>query len=153
MSENGTVWWTELNTHHPEKAKTFYTGLFGWQAHTSAMADMSRPPKPGEPGYTTFMRDGKPAFGCFHMEGEMFKHAPDHWFTYFHVADVDASARAVVSGGGKIIRPAWDIPNVGRIAIVQDVNGGTFGLGKPAMQAAAEPAPKKAPAKAKKMKA
>ena len=146
MSDSGTVWWTELNTHHPEKAKKFYTQLFGWQAHTSAMADMTRPPKPGEPAYTTFMQGGKPAFGCFHMEGEMFKHAPDHWFTYFHAADVDASARAVVAGGGKIIRPAWDIPGVGRIAIVQDVNGAMFGLGKPAMAAAAaEPAKKAAP--------
>ena len=151
MAEHGTVWWTELNTHHPDKARKFWTELMGWKAHVTAMGDMSRPPKPGEASYTSFMRGDQPAAGCFHMEGEMFKHAPDHWFTYFAVTDVDMSAKATVAAGGKIVRPAFDIPGVGRIAIVQDVNGCTFGLGKPAMMPAA-PAAKKAPAKAKKAK-
>jgi predicted enzyme related to lactoylglutathione lyase len=151
MSEHGTVWWTELNTHHPEKARKFWTEVMGWKAHVTAMGDMSRPPKPGEPSYTTFMNGEKPAGGCFHMEGEMFKHVPDHWFTYFQVNDVDASSKVVVAAGGKVVRPAWDIPGVGRIAVVQDVNGCTFGLGKPAMQMPAA-APAKAPAKAKKAK-
>ena len=154
MSEHGEVWWTELNTHHPEKARKFYTEIMGWKAHTTAMADMSRPPKPGEPSYTTFMMGEKPGCGCFHMEGEMFKGVPDHWFTYFSVKDADAAAKAVTAAGGKVIRQPWDIPGVGRIAILQDVNGGMFGVGKPAMaMAAAAPAPAKAPAKAKKAKA
>lgn len=152
MSANGSVWWNELNTHHPDKAKKFYTHLFGMTAHTAAMADMTRPPKAGESGYTTFMRDGRPMLGCMHLEGEMFKHVPDHWFTYFHSDNVDASVSGVVAGGGTIVRPAWDIPGVGRIAIVKDVNGAMFGLGKPAMAAPTE-APKKAPAKARKAKA
>ena len=150
MSVNPTVWWTELNTHHPEKARKFYTEAFGWTGHVAAMADMSRAPQPGEPSYTTFMHDGKPALGCFTLEGEMFKHVPDHWFTYFHSTDVDKSVAAVVKAGGKVQRPAWDIPGVGRIAIVADSNGGVFGLGKPAAMSApqAEPA-KAAPAKKK----
>ena len=154
MADQGTVWWTELNTHHADKAKKFYTQLFDWSAHTSAMADMSRPPKPGEPAYTTFMRNGQPAFGCFHLEGEMFKNVPDHWFTYFHSSDVDASVKAVVAAGGKVQRPAWDIPGVGRIAIVADVNGAMFGLGKPAPMAAPAAAPEamKPASKAKKIK-
>lgn len=157
MSGHGSVWWTELNTHHPEKAKKFYTHLLGVTAHTAAMADMSRPPKPGEPGYTTFMHDGKPILGCMHLEGEAFKHVPDHWFTYFHTDNVDESVGMVTAGGGGVIRPGFDIPGVGRIAIVKDVNGAVFGLGKPAPMSApaAEmaPAKKAAPAKAKKAKA
>lgn len=155
MTEPGTVWWTELNTHHPEKAQKFYTHLFDWTAHTSAMADMSRPAKPGEPAYTTFMRGGQPAFGCFHLDGEMFKNVPDHWFTYFHTTDVDASVRAVLAAGGKVHKPAWDVPGVGRIAVVADANGAVFGLGKPAMMAApaATTPANKATAKAKKAKA
>jgi len=150
MSQNGTVWWTELNTHHPDKAKKFYTELFGWQAHTTAMTDMSRPPKAGEPAYTAFKRDGQAAFGCFHMDQvpEM-KQVPDHWFTYFHVDDVDKTATAIVAAGGKVMRAPWDIPGVGRIAIVSDVNGAMFGLGKPAPMGATEPAPKAKPKKAK----
>jgi len=152
MSGHGTVWWNELNTHHPEKAVKFYTEIFGWKAHTASMADMSRPPKPGEPAYTTFMRDGQPAFGCINLNTiPGMDHVPEHWFTYFHVDDVDKTAKAIASAGGKVVRPPWDIPGVGRIAIVSDVNGGMFGLGKPAMMAASEP--KKAAPKAKKAKA
>jgi len=157
MSGHGSVWWTELNTHHPEKAKKFYTEVLGVSAHTSSMVDMTRPPKPGEPGYTTFMHDGKPVLGCFHMEGEMFKGVPDHWFTYFHTDNVESSVGMVTKAGGSVVRPAWDIKGVGRIAIVKDVNGAVFGLGKPEpmMMPAAAGAPEKkaAPAKAKKAKA
>lgn len=162
MTENGTVWWTELNTHHPKKAEKFYTELFGWQARTTALGDMSRPAKADEPGYTTFMRDGMPAFGCFHMEHVPdMKHVPEHWFTYFRVEDVDKSTAKVVAAGGKVMHAPWDIPGVGRIAIVQDSSGAAFGLGKPAMEMpAAAPAAAtvkekatKAPSKAKKPKA
>jgi len=154
MSGHGTVWWNELNTHHPEKAEKFYTELFGWTAHKASMVDMSRPPKHGEPVYTTFMRDGQPAFGCVHLNllPDM-KHIPEHWFTYFLVDDVDKSAKAVATAGGMVMRPPFDVAGVGRIAIVKDVNGSMFGLGKPAMAMPTEPAPMKAPAKAKKAKA
>ena len=153
MSTHGTVWWNELNTHHPDKAIKFYTGLFGWKAHTSSMVDMTREPKPGEPIYTTFMRDGQPAFGCIHLNTMPdMKQVPEHWFTYFHVDDVDKSAKALAAAGGMVIRPPWDIPGVGRIAIVKDVNGAMLGLGKPAPMAAA-PEPKKSAPKAKKAKA
>jgi uncharacterized protein len=154
MSEHGDVWWTELNTHHADKAVKFYSKLLGLEAHTSAMADMSRPPKPGEPAYTTFMKGGKPHLGCFQMEGEHFKQVPDHWLTYFAVKDVDKAAKDVATAGGGVMREPFDVPGVGRIAIVKDVNGGVFGLGTPAAMgapAAAEmPAakPKKAKAKA-----
>ena len=100
-----------------------------------------------------YMKGGMPHLGQFTMEGEMFKHVPDHWFTYFAVKDVDKSAKEVVAAGGKVRRPPFDVPGVGRIAIVADANGGMFGIGTPAAQAAAEPSAKKAPAKAKKAKA
>ena len=150
MPDGGTVWWTELNTHHPEKARKFYTSVFGWTANVMSMVDMSRAPNPGEPSYTTFNKDGQPSLGCFTLDGEMFKNVPDHWFTYFHSADVDASVKAIVAAGGKVQRPPWDVPGVGRMAIVGDASGAVFGLGKPAMMA---PAPAKTAApKAKKAK-
>ncbi len=154
MAEQGDVWWTELNTHHPDAAKKFYGKIMGWEPFTAAMAEMSRPAKPGEPSYTTFMKNGKPLCGCFTLEGEMFKNVPDHWFTYFEVKDVDKSIKDIVAAGGKVHRPGWDVPGVGRIAIVQDASGGMFGIGKPApMAAAAAAKPAAAKPKAAKNKA
>ncbi len=151
MADHGDVWWTELNTHHPEKAATFYSKLLGLKAHTSAMADMTRAAKPGEPSYTMFMKDGKPHLGVFTMDGDMFKGVPDHWFTYFAVKDVETSVKDVIAAGGSVVRPPFDVPGTGRIAIVKDVNGGVFGIGTPAAMpppAAAEK-PNAAPKKAK----
>ena len=160
MADHGDVWWTELNTHNPDKSIKFYSKLLGLMARTMSMVDMSRAPKKGEPAYTTFMRGDKPLLGCFTMEGEMFKNVPDHWFTYFAVNDVDKAAKDVVAAGGSVVREPWDIPRTGRIAIVKDVNGGVFGLGKPAPMEApaasekpvAKAAPKAKP-KAAKVKA
>ena len=66
----------------------------------------------------------------------MFKDVPDHWFTYFAVDDVDKSVKAVTAAGGKMVRPPFEVPGTGRIAIVKDVNGGVFGIGTPAAMAA-----------------
>jgi hypothetical protein len=51
-----------------------------------------------------------------------------HWFDYVEVDNVDKRAAACASAGGAILRPPFDIPNVGRIAIVQDSSGAPLGL-------------------------
>jgi len=57
---------------------------------------------------------------------------PSHWLAYFTVADVDASFDAVGDGGGSVLMPPEDTP-FGRIGVVQDPFGATFGLhGAPA---------------------
>jgi uncharacterized protein len=132
MSEHGEVWWTELNTHHPDSSRKFYTDVLGLKANIMAMGDMSRGPKPGEPSYTVFMLGEKPACGMMTLEGEHFKHVPSHWLTYFAVKNVDQSAKAVAAAGGKVCMPPFDIPGVGRIAVVEDANHVRFGLGTPA---------------------
>ena len=57
----------------------------------------------------------------------MFDGIPEHWFSYIEVDDVDARVAKVAPAGGKIHREPWDVPNVGRIAIVADINGAVIG--------------------------
>ena len=52
---------------------------------------------------------------------------PGHWLGYFNVDDVDASARAAVEPGGRELVAAIDFPG-GRMAIVSDPEGASFGL-------------------------
>jgi predicted enzyme related to lactoylglutathione lyase len=69
------------------------------------------------------------------LAGMMLKpmpQAPPQWLAYVHVADVDASARKTTELGGKVLAPPMDIPDVGRIAVIQDPQGATIGLFKPA---------------------
>ena len=49
------------------------------------------------------------------------------------VEDVDATAANVTKLGGKVHMPPFDIPEVGRSAVVADPQGAAFGLFKPAM--------------------
>jgi hypothetical protein len=48
---------------------------------------------------------------------------------------VDARATRAEAAGGKIRRPAFDVPGIGRIVILEDSNGAAMGWMTPAAQA------------------
>ena len=132
MTEPGDIWWSELYAHDLDKAAQFYAKVAGWQPVKRALGDMSRTPEPDEPAYMLFMKDGEPVCGGMSMsEMDMPEGIPAHWFTHVAVADVDAACKAVKAAGGKVVKEPWDIPGVGRIAIIQDVEGAHVGLGTP----------------------
>ena len=53
---------------------------------------------------------------------------PSHWMSYVHVADVDAAVAKVAKAGGEVLKPCFDVPGVGRIAIVEDPTGAVIGI-------------------------
>lgn len=122
MSGHGTFYWNELNTRDAETAKAFYGALVGWTFDEMTMPDGS---------YWVAMQDGKPAGGIFTMAGPDFEGVPEHWFTYLAVDDVDTRVERVSAAGGQVIRPAFDVPGVGRIAIVKDPLGAVLGIMTP----------------------
>jgi predicted enzyme related to lactoylglutathione lyase len=75
---------------------------------------------------------GAPAGGIFSIAGPEFDGVPEHWFAYVAVDDVDASASKAEAVGGKIRRPAFDVPGVGHIVILEDSNGAAMGWMTPA---------------------
>lgn len=122
FGEIGSVCWTELNSRDPEGAKRFYSGLFDWKADSESMA-----------GYTQFSVGGGQAFGgLFELTPEMGDFPP-FWQTYFRVADCDATAAQVEKLGGTVLKEPWDIPQVGRLAIFKDPQGGQFAVIQTAM--------------------
>jgi hypothetical protein len=48
------------------------------------------------------------------------------------VDDVDASCAKVQELGGRVLKPAFEVPGVGRIAIVRDPTGAALGIITPA---------------------
>ena len=77
--------------------------------------------------------DGGFAGGVLALTDEMQQHgARPIWLGYIDVDDVDADGRARSRPqGGKALMPAFDIPNVGRIAMVADPQGAPFYVMKP----------------------
>jgi len=70
--------------------------------------------------------------GMFKMDGPMFEGQPESWFSYVAVDDLDKRLKKVRESGGKVIREPWEVPNVGRIAIVQTPGGAVQGWMVPA---------------------
>jgi hypothetical protein len=119
---HGSFAWNELMTNDIEKAKAFYRSAIGWQ-----MEEMKMP----SGSYWIAKEDGKMVAGLMDMTGMTPPGVPPHWFAYIEVDDVDKRAQAVVASGGKIMRPPFDIPDIGRIAIVSDATGAAVGLMTP----------------------
>lgn len=114
MMKHGAFGWFELMTTDVEGAKEFYSGLFGWEYEEMPMEDGS--------SYTIVNVDGKPAAGIMAQPGEC-RGMPPSWDIYITVDDVDRTVEQVAELGGKILRPAFDIPEVGRFCVLQDPHG------------------------------
>jgi len=112
--EPGTPSWFELHTGSYDNAVSFYSDVFGWDAHVMSDTDEFR--------YTTLGKDEDALAGIMHDPDE-----PSGWNVYFEVADVDASLAQVTELSGKIVEPAHDTP-YGRLARVEDPTGTAFRL-------------------------
>ena len=124
MAGHGTFYWNELMTRDPKKARDFYGPMLGWTFDVMPMANgMS---------YYVCKQAGKPVAGIFEMTGADFAGVPTHWFSYIQVDDVDRRVAAATKAGAKLHRPIFDVPGVGRIAIIEDPVGAHVGWMTPA---------------------
>jgi hypothetical protein len=117
MWSHGNFYWNELMTRDAEAAKAFYGAALGWS--------FDGMPMPNGTYWIAKMGD-KPVAGIFPMGPE---HAgmPEMWFAYIAVDDVDARLEKAKAGGGKVMREPFEVPGVGRIAILGDPNGAGIG--------------------------
>ncbi|MCX2724369.1 VOC family protein [Roseibium salinum] len=118
MVEHGIFHWNELMTRDVEKARTFYGQSLGW-----TFTEM-----PMETGtYVLANLGDKPVGGLFPMTGPEFEGVPEHWMSYIAVDDVDKRLKLARAHGGEIVREPFDVPGIGRIAILKDAGGAVQG--------------------------
>jgi len=124
VEPRGDFIWYELMTPDPDGAKAFYGAVVGWNVD----AQSSFPN-----GYRMIGRsDGKSAGGVLPLTDEMQQHgARPIWLGYILVPDVDRAVASIDQAGGNALMPAFDIPNVGRVAMVTDPQGAPFYIMKP----------------------
>ncbi len=118
MNRHGTFFWSELNTSDVEKAKAFFSETIGWTFDTM---------QNGDPNYWIAFNNGIPQAGIVPLSMFAPPGAPPHWFSYLAVDDIDKRLEALKKAGGVVLRPPFDVPDVGRIAIVQDPTGAPMG--------------------------
>ena len=116
---HGTPIWYELLTTDPDASGEFYRQAIGWTIG----------PKPSEgPDYRMLVTaDGSNVGGMMSLDPAMVAGgARPTWLFYIGVDDVDATVARITAAGGSIHLPAFDMPGVGRLAMVADPQGNTF---------------------------
>lgn len=125
MPKHGEFCWTEIATTNLEANHKFYEQLFGWNIKKSDNPNV-------EMDYREFgIKDGKNLGGMYELNEKMCGEGPippPHFMNYIAVDNADDTARQVFELGGRIVNPPMDIPNVGRMCVVQDPSGATFSI-------------------------
>lgn len=124
VNEPGAFSWSELITDDTAAAHKFFADALGWSAHTSEMPN-------GE--YTSFMVGDRAVAGMMAKPTAMAQ-MPNAWTVYFGHHDPDGAAKETAEAGGSVIREPWDVPNVGRMAVLMDPQGAAFMVWKGAEQ-------------------
>lgn len=120
----GTFSWAELSTSDQRAGVAFYRSLFGWDAQDS-------PVGPDEV-YTMFTLRGLPvAAGAGQRPDERQQGVPPHWNLYITVASADETVGKAQALGGSVLAPAFDVMDVGRMAVLQDPTGAVFCVWEP----------------------
>jgi predicted enzyme related to lactoylglutathione lyase len=107
----------------PETATSFYGDVFGWEFVGPA-------PMTGEPPGRYFVARlrGRDVAGVGSLPAGPPLHA---WSTYISVASVEEAAGRASGAGGAIVAGPLDAPRAGRLAVLADPCGATFGLCEP----------------------
>jgi uncharacterized protein len=110
--------WNELSTNDTQKAGEFYTNLFGWTKQEFSDAPIE---------YTMFSNGDRTAGGMYKITPEMGP-MPPNWMVYFAVEDCDAAVQRATELGARVMKPADDIPGIGRFAILTDPQRAAFAV-------------------------
>lgn len=122
-NRHGDFIWYELMTTDADAARDFYQAVVGWsiEAQPSGPVD-----------YRMITASEGNVAGLLPLTAEMTAHgARPGWFGYVAVDDVDKMLESFERGGGRVRMPAFDIPGVGRIALVADAQGAPLYVMKP----------------------
>ncbi len=121
--KHGHFFWNELSTRDVAKAKAFYADTLGW---TYSEMDM------GPNGIYYVAMDGdEPVGGMFEMAGSDFEGVPEHWMSYIAIADIDANVEKAKAAGATVQMEPFDIPEVGRMAVLTQPDGATISWMQP----------------------
>ena len=115
MTPHGHFNWNEFVTRDPERFKTFYAETLGWTYEAQMQPDGAC--------YWVVFSNGARVGGIFPTNRPGFEGVPDGWMPYIAVDDVDARVKKAVAAGAQLMKPVFEIPHVGRLAILMQPGG------------------------------
>lgn len=116
-SELGRIVWHDLFTCNIAEAQRFYAELLEWEYRLEHTTDFVW--KSGEADYPVILSHGEAHGGLV----ETGKDMKSRWVSYIRVEDVDIATMTAERLGAAIDRKPFDVPGVGRSAVIQDLQG------------------------------
>ncbi len=122
----GTFSWIDLAAHDLDAAERYYTQMFGWKADRMPFG-------PGENDiYVMLRKDGHDAAAVYTMDPtQKSQGMPSAWLSYVTVESVDAAAAKARELGATVMADAFDVMDVGRMALIGDPTGALFAVWQP----------------------
>ncbi len=115
----GKFIFVELVTPDLAAAKQFYGGLFGWSFRDLAS---------GSTRYAEASLDGRAVAGLAQREIRANERRQPAWLGFIAVNDVEATRKAALLGGARLLSAAHSMPDRGRSAVFADPQGAVFGV-------------------------
>lgn len=137
VNEHGALNFNTLATRDPERAKAFYSAVFGWTTLVLPFGEMWTLPGYGDhleektPGIREqFAQMGGPdgfidVVAALRLIGADEAGTPANWSVTFGVDDADKTAGRAAELGGEVVAGPFDAPWV-RTAVLKDPQGATF---------------------------
>ncbi len=115
----GKIVWHDLITDNIPVARDFYSEMFGWEFEGRG--------GDGAPYLTAYYND-RPIAGLVKSDRLEEEVNESRWISYFSVPDVDRVFGIILNSGGLIYKAPMDLDVRGRLAIVGDNKGASFGI-------------------------
>ena len=126
QAQGKTFVWHQIYAPSEQASLDFYTKALGWGKEEYNMGEMGT--------YKMLSANGSSVAGVVSTNDKNhpeLQGIPPHWSISIAVDDVDMRVKKCEELGGKVLQGPFDIPEIGRMALVQDPQGATFWLMKP----------------------
>lgn len=122
QSKAGQIVWHDLFTSDRKRSMDFYQHIADWTYQVERATDFAW--GGGEKDFVLALLGDEAGAGFAETP-------PDHengWIAYVEVPDVDVAVKRVDALGGKIVREPFEVPGVGRNALIRDPLGALLGV-------------------------
>ena len=122
QSKAGQIVWHDLFTSDRERSMVFYGRVANWTYHVERAKDFAW--GGGEKDFILALSGDEAGAGFAETPSKQ----ENGWIVYIEVPDVDAAVRRADAHGGSIVRQPFEVPGVGRNALVRDPLGALLGI-------------------------
>ncbi|WP_093964995.1 VOC family protein [Ruegeria arenilitoris] len=122
QSKAGQIVWHDLFTPDRASSMAFYQHVANWTYEVERASDFAW--GGGEQDFVLALSGDEAGAGLIETPPEQ----ASGWVAYIEVPDVDLATKRVDTLGGKVVREPFEVPGVGRNALVRDPLGALVGI-------------------------